>query len=135
MPLGDKINAPNVIKICLNYGLITTIELVSELYAFTEKSGVDTEIVRNALHQVFAHPAFKRYVDKIHDRNFDEVNFDMLGGNKDVSIFQEAFSRVGVAPEIGNIVKSRFTSALAQGMEHKDWSGIYEIIRSNAGLK
>jgi len=135
VPLGSKINAPNVLKICMNYSLITTIELISELYTFTEKSGIDTEIVRKALHLIYAHPAYKRYIDKIHDRTFSEVNFDMKGGNKDVGIFQEAFARVGVAPEIANVVKSRFISALAHGMQDQDWSGIYEIIRSDAGLK
>jgi 3-hydroxyisobutyrate dehydrogenase-like beta-hydroxyacid dehydrogenase len=132
--LGSQIFAPNVMKICMNYSLITTIELVSELYVFAEKSGVSTELVQNALHKIYGHPAFKRYVDKIHNRNFDEVNFDMIGGNKDVRVFQEAFSRAGVSPEIGNIVRSRFISALAQQMENKDWSGIYEIIRAEAGL-
>lgn len=134
IPLGNQIFAPNVMKICMNYSLITAIELMSELYTFAEKSGLDTEVVRMGLHQIYSHPAFKLYIDKIHERNFDEVNFDMVGGNKDVSIFQEAFSRVGVAPEIGNVVRSRFISALAQQMHDKDWSGIYEIIRTQSGL-
>jgi 3-hydroxyisobutyrate dehydrogenase-like beta-hydroxyacid dehydrogenase len=112
IPMGDQIFAPNVMKICMNYSLITAIELISELYTFAEKSGLDTEIVKMGLHQIYGHPAFKLYIDKIHDRNFNEVNFDMVGGNKDVNLFQEAFSKVGVAPEIGNVVRSRFISAL-----------------------
>ncbi len=132
--LGEQIFAPNVMKICMNYSLITTIELISELYVFAEKSGLATEVVQTALHKIYGHPAFKRYVDKIHERNFDEVNFDMIGGNKDVKIFQEAFYKVGLSPEIGNIVRARFVSALAQQMYNKDWSGIYEIIRAEAGL-
>ncbi len=133
--LGENIIDANVIKICMNYSLITTIELISELYVFAEKSGMDVAIVKDALHQVFGHPAFKRYVDKIYQRDFKQVNFDMVGGNKDVSIFQDAFSRVGVAPEIANIVKSRFTSALANNMQDDDWSAIYEVVRRDAGLK
>ena len=134
VPLGKDIKAPNIMKICMNYSLITTLELISELYTFAEKSGLDTEVVKQGLHQIYGHPSFKLYIDKIHERNFDDVNFNMLGGNKDVSVFQEAFSRVGVAPEIGNIVKSRITSALALGMKDKDWSSIYEIIRAQSGL-
>ena len=71
----------------------------------------------------------------LNDSPFDHVNFDMIGGNKDVSIFQEAFSKAGVAPEIANIVKSRMTSALSLGMKDKDWSSIYEIVRAQSGLK
>ena len=134
IPLGNQIFAPNVMKICMNYSLATAIELMSELYTFAEKSGLDTDVVRMGFHQIYAHPSFKLYIDKIHERNFDEVNFDMVGGNKDISIFQEAFSRVGVVPKIGNVIKSRFISALAKKMQDKDWSGIYEIVRAESGL-
>lgn len=132
--LGDNIKAANTMKICLNYSLATALELISELYVFAEKSGLDSEFVKMSLHQIYGHPAFQLYVDKIQERNFDEVNFDMVGGNKDITIFQEAFARAGVVPELGNVIKSRFISALANGMAHKDWSGIYEVIREQSGL-
>lgn len=133
--LGDNMKAANIMKICLNYSLLTTIELISELYVFAEKSGLDTVCIKKALHQIYGHPAFKRYIDKIYERNFDEVNFDMIGGNKDITVFQEAFARAGVVPELGNVIKSRYISALAHGMENKDWSGIYEMVRSQSGLE
>ncbi len=132
--LGDNIKAANTMKICLNYSLATALELISELYVFAEKSGLDSEFVKMSLHQIYGHPAFKLYVDKIHERNFDEVNFDMMGGNKDITVFQEAFARAGVVPELGNVLKSRYISAVANGMTHKDWSAIYEIVRTQSGL-
>jgi len=134
--LGGETNikSPNLMKICMNYSLSTAIELISELYVFAEKSGLDIDVLKTGLHQIYGHPAFKLYVDKIHDRNFDQVNFSMAGGKKDIGIFQEAFAQAGVAPEIGNILKSRFDNALAQGLGDKDWSGIYEVIRKKSGL-
>jgi len=132
--LGVDAKAPLIMKICMNYSLITALELISELYTFAEKSGLDKEIVQYGLHEIYGHPAFKLYVDKIKERNFDEVNFDMKGGNKDVSIFQKAFSDVGVTPRLGDLLKGRYISALANNMENKDWSAIYEIIRKEAGL-
>lgn len=134
IPMGERIHLPNVMKICMNYSLVTAIELISELYVFAEKSGLDTEYVKMALHQIYTHPAFKQYVDKIDEKRFEEVNFDMVGGNKDVTLFQQAFAQVGVSPELANIAKSRFIAALAQGKEKKDWSAIYEVIRQQAGL-
>jgi 3-hydroxyisobutyrate dehydrogenase-like beta-hydroxyacid dehydrogenase len=132
--LGETIHLPNVMKICMNYSLMTAIELISELYVFAEKSGLDTELVKIGLHQIYGHPGFKHYIDKIYQRNFDEVHFDIIGGNKDVSLFQKAFSQVGVVPELANVAKSRFISALKQGKENKDWSSIYEVVRTQAGL-
>ena len=132
--LGSNPEAPLVMKVGLNYALITSLELISELYVFFEKSGVDPALMQDGLHRIYGHPGYKRYVDKIKDRDFDRVNFDMRGGLKDVSVFQKAFTDAGVAPWLGDLVKSRFISALAHGMDHKDWSGIYEVIRQEAGL-
>ena len=41
--LGHNMKAANIMKICLNYSLLTTIELISELYVFAEKGGLDTQ--------------------------------------------------------------------------------------------
>ena len=102
---------------------------------FAEKSGLDKDIVQYGLSEIYGHPAFKLYIDKIKDRDFDEVNFDMKGGMKDVSIFQKAFSDVGVIPKLGDLLKGRYISALANNMENKDWSAIYEVVRQEAGLE
>ncbi len=132
--LGDDIRAANTMKICLNYSLATTIELISELYVFAEKSGLDVEQVKTALHQIYGHPAFKLYVDKIHAQNFDEVNFDIAGGNKDLSLFQEAFARVGVVPELGNVIRARFISALGRSVS-PDFEKPAGTSKSPAGTK
>lgn len=132
--LGNNPQAPLVMKVGLNYALIASLELISELYVFFEKSGVDPALMQEGLHRIYAHPGYKRYIDKIKDRDFDRVNFDMRGGLKDASVFQKAFTDAGVPPGLGDLVKSRFISALANQMDDKDWSGIYEVIRQEAGL-
>jgi 3-hydroxyisobutyrate dehydrogenase-like beta-hydroxyacid dehydrogenase len=132
--LGTKIKAPQILKICMNYALMTTLELISELNVFAEKSGLDAEVLQKGLHHIYGHPAYKLYIDKIKERNFDDVNFDMKGGMKDVSVFQKAFTDRGIPPRLADLVKSRFISAIAHGMEDKDWSAIYEVVRDESGL-
>lgn len=134
MNLGKNAADASVFKICMNYSLVSAIELISELYAFSEKSGLDTTVVQEALKHLYSHPSIHRYIDKIHDRNFDQVNFDMYGGNKDINLFQQAFNDVGVIPDIANMVRGKFTEALANGMGDKDWSAIGNIIRQRSGL-
>lgn len=134
MNVGEKPFQANVVKICMNYMLASAIETMGELYTFAEKSGVDTGIINTLFHSVFAHPAFQLYVDKIKDRNFDEVNFTLTGGLKDLSLFQQAFMNAQVVPEIATIIKDKFIIALDDGMEDKDWSAVTEITRKQAGL-
>ena len=132
--LGEQVKAANVMKICMNYSLSTALELMSELYIFAEKSELDTSYVSSGLNEIFGHPAFKLYIEKIASRNFDSVNFDIIGGNKDACLFQEAFKRVGMENKLGEVVRSRFQQAIEKGMEDMDWSSIYEIVRSESGL-
>lgn len=134
VPVGPHPFQANAMKICMNYMLVSAIETMGELYAFAEKSQLDTSIVNTMFHSIYAHPAFKLYVDKIHTRDFDDVNFDMKGGLKDLSLFQQAFANVGVVPDVANIIKDKFIIALAHHMDEKDWSGIAEITRLQANI-
>ncbi|KTD11109.1 3-hydroxyisobutyrate dehydrogenase [Legionella gratiana] len=134
IPVGTQPFQANVVKICMNYFLVTAIETMGELYTFAEKSQVNPSILNTLFHAVFAHPAFQLYVDKINQRDFDDVNFDIKGGFKDLNLFQQAFANAGVVPEMANIIKDKFIIALAHHMEHKDWSAITEITRMLANL-
>lgn len=134
--LGDEsqIKTPNLVKICMNYSLMISIELMSELYIFAEKSGLSKETVSMILNKIYGHPAFQRYIKKIGDRDFDNINFTMLGGQKDAKIFKQAFSSAGVSSELCDLLNQRYQDAVLQGMQDKDWSGIYEVIREKSGL-
>jgi len=132
---GSKSHLANVIKICNNYLLATSIEVIGQVYTFAEKSEVDVRIIYNLLQSIYAHPGYKLYVDKINDRNFDEVNFALKVGFKDLRLFQQAFTDVGVVPDFGNVITNKFIIAVAHGMAEKDWSAITEITRHQAGLE
>ncbi len=132
--VGTEPDKANVMKICTNYLLASTIECMGEIYAFAEKSGLDTEYPRGMFHAVFAHPAFKLYADKIWERNFDEVNFDVSGGFKDMQLFQQAFAEERVVSDMIDVIRNKFIIAMAQGMEQKDWSAVTEVTRKQAGL-
>lgn len=136
IPLGEESNikAPNLMKICMNYSLMTAIELMSELFVFAEKNGLDKEVVKMGLQTIYAHPAFKRYIGKIADRDFDQINFTMAGGQKDARIFKKAFTESGVTSELADLLNGRYEAALSLGMKDKDWSGIYEVVRKKSGL-
>ena len=104
------------------------------MFVFAEKSGLDAEVVKIGLKQIYTHPAFSHYINKIANRDFDNVNFNMAGGYKDATIFQQAFANAGVAPQLSNLLQQRYRDGLSQGMENKDWSAIYEVVRRESSL-
>jgi 3-hydroxyisobutyrate dehydrogenase-like beta-hydroxyacid dehydrogenase len=132
--VGDDAYLSNVMKICANYLLVTSLNCMGELYTFAEKSGLATAHIQSFLHSVFAHKSFTLYADKILNRNFDQVNFSLAGGYKDASLFAEAFNGAGLEASLVNLIKEKFASACATSLSNQDWSAVTEITRKLAGL-
>ncbi len=125
----------NIIKLCINYSVVTIIELIGEVYALAEKSGADPAVINDFYQVVFAHPALKMYGNKILQRDFDsQGGFSMLGGKKDVTLMLQAAKEAGATLEIGQIINGKMEIALNGGMGNRDWSAVSEISRRNAGL-
>jgi len=126
----------NSMKLCVNYTAVSLIELMGEVYAFAERSGVPTQEVNDFFHQLFAAPVLKMYATKIRTRDFDGAkSFAMAAGLKDVTLMQEAHERGGIPFEIGAIVRGKMEAGLADGMANRDWSAIYDVTRRRAGLE
>lgn len=126
--LGPNLKSASALKVATNYTLLITLEIIGELYAFAEGEGLDKSLISTMLHQVYAHPGFKRYIDKIAEQDYDTVNFDVKGGSKDAHLFCEAITQAGITPELGLILKSRFQKALESGLQDKDWCAIASLI-------
>ena len=125
----------NIIKLCINYSVVTFIELIGEAYALAQKSGADAAVVNDFYQAAFAHPALKMYANKILHRDFDsQGGFSMLGGKKDVTLMLQAAEEAGATLEICEIINRKMEIALNSGMGNRDWSAVSEISRWNAGL-
>jgi len=99
------------------------------------KSGIDLEYLNELFHDLLPRPGLKKYATRIRQRDFDSACFELSAGIKDVELIFKTFSDKRVPCSYIGMIKDKFLSALAYGMEHKDWSSIYEITRMNAGLK
>lgn len=135
IPIGSTASEAISMKVCANYMAISQIEMMGELYTFAEKSGLNLDILQMMFQMAFAEPTLKMYAEKIKNRDFDEAGFDLVGGLKDVTIYEEAFTNVYTIPSIAKIVKDKMVTAIALGMGSNDWSATYEITRLQAGLK
>lgn len=124
----------NTLKLIANYSALSVIDLVGQLFALGEKAGIDTETITLVLKMTFDNPHFHYYIDKIRSRDFDHVGFDLRGGLKDAQLMMDMGKITQVALTNAESASKKYTAALANGMENKDWSAIYEITRLNAGL-
>lgn len=133
--VGERHGAANTLKLCVNYTIISIIEIFSEVYAFADKAGANLDALKDFLEEAMGHPALKMYVGKLRARDFaGKGGFAMSGGLKDVTLMLKASSQIGVSFDVGQIIKKKMEVAIEAGMGEQDWSSIYEITRKNSGL-
>ena len=133
--VGERHGAANTLKLCVNYTIISIIEIFSEVYAFADKAGANLDALKDFLEEAMGHPALKMYAGKLRARDFaGKGGFAMSGGLKDVTLMLKASSQIGVSLDIGQIIAKKMEVAIEAGMGEQDWSSIYEITRKNSGL-
>lgn len=124
----------STLKLCLNYTVISSIELMSEIYTCADKSGLNLDKVAGFFQKIFGFPVLQMYANKIKNRDFDDGGFRMTGGLKDVRLMLDAAENMGASFDIGKVIEGKMLQAIDQGMQDKDWSAIYEVSRSRANL-
>ncbi|BFM18173.1 NAD(P)-dependent oxidoreductase [Maricurvus nonylphenolicus] len=133
--MGDVPSHASTLKLCLNYSVISNIELMGEVYTVAEKAGLDLNKMAGFYQMIYANPILQMYAGKVKDRDFDDGGFKMTGGLKDITLMLETAGSLGATFDIGEIIKGKMDEALENGMQDKDWSAIYEISRARADLK
>ena len=133
--VGKEHRLANSLKLALNYVGISLIDLIGQIYAFGERSGLDPQLLNQMMAAILAPPAFKEYASRIRARDFDQAGFDLLSGLKDVQLMLQASTDTRVPLSYASIIREKFLTAIAHGMEGKDWSAITEVTRMNAGLE
>lgn len=134
MPLGDSAPLANVMKVISNYMGMVQLGMMSEVFAFAEKSGLNTDFVELMMHMIYGAGPMKEYATKIKNRDFEESGFDMSAGFKDALIFEKAFDDAGVHPASMLGAKDKMRLAIANGMGGRDWAAMYEAVRLASGL-
>jgi 3-hydroxyisobutyrate dehydrogenase-like beta-hydroxyacid dehydrogenase len=134
--LGEQPHKANVAKLGVNYMIAATIELLAEIFAFTEKSGLDPKLFfEMATNSLFAAPAFKKYGGLILERNFEPAKFKLELGLKDVRLALAAGEAAEVPLPFASVLRDNFLDAVAHGAADKDWAAMSEVSFRRAGLR
>ena len=134
--LGEQPHNANVAKLSANYMIAATIELLAEVFAFTEKSGLDPKaFFEMATGTLFDAPAFKTYGGLILERDFEPAKFKLKLGLKDVRLALAAGEAAEVPLPFASVLRDNFVDAIANGAADKDWAAMSEVSFRRAGLK
>jgi 3-hydroxyisobutyrate dehydrogenase-like beta-hydroxyacid dehydrogenase len=124
-----------VVKLAGNFLISTVIESLAESFALVRKSGVDAnkflEILTGSL---FSAPIYHTYGGLVASGKFEPVGFKLPLGLKDNRLLLAAAEELAVPLPFASLIRDRFVTAIAQGLEEADWSAIAQISFQEAGL-
>lgn len=135
MPVSTTPAVANSLKLAVNYMLGAVVDLIGQVFAFGEKSGIDPQHLDMVTQAMFNHPGLQEYASRMRERRFDDVGFDLVGGLKDAQLILDASTEACAPLPFASLVRDKALTALAHGLGAKDVSVAYEITRLNAGLK
>jgi 3-hydroxyisobutyrate dehydrogenase-like beta-hydroxyacid dehydrogenase len=132
--LGEDYAVVAAAKLAANYAAVTIIDLMGQIYAFGEKTGVPLTMLHTMFRMLWAQPVLQGYATRIWRREFDDVGFDLRGGLKDVTLMVNAAAEQGVHWDFAEAIQRKMTRGIELGWGQKDWSSVYDVTRTEAGL-
>jgi len=130
---GEEPGAANVVKLCGNFLIASTIEALAELMVFAEKNGVSQSAVADMVGQFS--PLHRSYAKLIAEQKFEPAGFRLALGLKDINlVLQTAADSVTPLP-MASLLHDRWLSAVAKGRGDLDWSAVALGVAEEAGLK
>ncbi len=134
--LGDDVAMASVVKIAVNYSLISAMQSIAESVSLVEATGIDaSEFVEILTHTAFSGAAHKGYAPIIAEKRYEPVGFAMSLGLKDLGLAEAAAAERGVSLPIAPVLHELFEAALADAdLSALDWSAVAEITRRRSGL-
>jgi len=133
---GDTPESSSLVKLSLNFMIMSTIEQMAEVFAINEKAGVSPatmfEIMTNSFYNA---PVHKNYGKLLVDRAYENSGAGVPIGLKDTELFLAAGHDLQVPLPFASIARDRFLAAIAAGDGESDFVVIQERVRQDAGLK
>jgi 3-hydroxyisobutyrate dehydrogenase-like beta-hydroxyacid dehydrogenase len=133
--IGTEPYSANAVKLAGNFLIASMLETLSEAFALTRKSGVETatflEIVNGSF---FQSPIYENYGKIIIGEKFSPPGFALRLGLKDVRLVLAAGDEVAVPMPVASVIRDHFLSGVARGWGDMDWAALSKVVAEDAGL-
>lgn len=131
---NDPVQA-NLVKLSLNFMIMSTIEQMAEVFALNEKAGTDPRTVFDIMTASFFNaPVHRNYGELMVNSAYDPPGAPVTLGLKDTEMFLAAGHDYHVPLPYAGIARDRFLSAMAAGDGGRDFVILLECVRRDAGL-
>ena len=133
--VGTDAVAANVVKICGNFMLASTIEVMGEAFALSRNHGIDPEQFLEVMTgSIFSAPLYRNYGEMMARDTYEPAGFKLVLGLKDVRLVLEAADQVTVPMPVASLVRDRFLTGMKRGYQDLDWGALGRVCADDAGL-
>jgi 3-hydroxyisobutyrate dehydrogenase-like beta-hydroxyacid dehydrogenase len=129
---GEETGAANVVKLCGNFLIASTIEALGEMMALAAKNGVRLKALADVVGQFS--PMHAAYAKLIAEQKFEPAGFRLALGLKDITLVLRAAADSTTPLPLASLLHDRWLSAVAKGRGHLDWSAVALGAAEDAGL-
>lgn len=121
--LGDRPSQANVMKLAVNFMLVSAIETMGEATTLVDAYGIaPSTLIDLVSSSVFPGPVYQGYGGNIASATYEPAGFKARLGLKDVRLMLSAAEQASVPLPIASLVRDSLIDALAHGDGEKDWS-------------
>lgn len=134
--LGADPAHANLVKLCCNFLIFSTIEQMAEIFAITEKAGVDRAALYELLTEsFFSAPVHRNYGTLIRDRAYGSKGTDVTLALKDTAMMLEAARTLTAPMPLASLVRDRLLACAAHGETDRDFAILAKEAERSAGLE
>jgi len=133
--VGEAPSAANLVKLCGNFMILSSIEAMAEAMVLSAKGGVPKATLLDVLTgTLFDAPVFRTYGAILAEEKFRPAGFAAPLGLKDMRLAGEAAEGKRVPMPLLSVLRDHLLQTIATEGEDIDWSGIGRSVARNAGL-
>jgi 3-hydroxyisobutyrate dehydrogenase-like beta-hydroxyacid dehydrogenase len=130
---GEDPGAANVVKLCGNFLVASTVEALAELMVLAEKNGISKKAVAEMIGRFS--PMHAGYANIMAEGKFQPAGFRLTLGLKDINLILETAAASFTPMPFASLMQDRWLASMAKGRENLDWSAVALDAAEQAGIK
>ena len=133
LDFGEEPGAANVVKLCGNFLVASTVETLAEMLILGEKNGVSKRAIAEMIGKFS--PLHYGYATMMAEERFEPAGFRLVLGLKDINLILDTAAASVTPLPLASLLHDRWITSLAKGRGDLDWSAIALDVAENAGIK
>lgn len=129
---GEDPGAANVVKLCGNFLVASTVDALAEMLTLAEKNGVSKKAMTEMIGKFS--PLHHSYASIMAEGRFEPAGFRLVLGLKDINLILETAAASTTPLPLASLLHDRWLASVAKGRGELDWSAIAIDVDENAGI-